>query len=681
MKKYFSLLITLAITCCTVQAQNILLQHSTARIDFTRVTATAVTESVDLLTKEADAMIGAITKASGRQTAANTLTAFDKALYELNDLSSKLQLISNTFTDENTRDAAFAASDKLSLYISNIYLNEGLYKAIKKFTTAKAALLSATQKKFLNDAIITFEKNGMKLNADERKKLEAINTKLIALGNQFDRNIAEHKDSLSFTAEELIKVPAAAMEPWKREGNKYVVRVNGPNYTTILENAMNAHTRKAMFMAYNNRAYPKNIEVLDSLLYYRNELAKQLGFSSYAAYSVVDKMAGTPAAVWDFENGLEKKLTPLVTEEIKTMLYQKQEEYPEAGKDTDTLFAWDYSYCQKKLLKTKYQLNTDEVKEYFEMNNTLKGMMAVYQKVLDIDIKETTGVPVWFDKVKTYEVWKDGVKTGEFYLDLYPRPNKYTHFACFPISQYRKEKNREVLPTAALVCNFPEGGAGQPALLKHSDVITMFHEFGHLVHWLVCHPAISSQNAFGTKGDFIEAPSQFLENWCWEYDALKLFAKHYKTGETLPLGLFTKMKQAQLVNAGSATMRQVQLGVTDFTFEDKYNETKAKGIVETAKKTYSLLQMPYPEGSHFICGFTHLNGYAANYYGYQWSKVYAQDMFSVFKKKGVMDKATGIRYRKIILENGSAKPEIKIVEEFLGRKSNNTAYLESIGVK
>lgn len=679
MKKILSWVIAATI-CCTASAQkNILLQHSTALIDFTKVNATVVTQSVDLLTKEADAMIGAIMKASGRQTAANTLTAFDKVLYELNDLSSKLGLISNTFTDDNTRDAAFAASDKLSLYISNIYLNEGLYKAIKKFVTAQATRLSATQKKFLNDALITFEKNGMKLNADERKKLEAINTKLIALGNQFDRNIAEHKDSLSFTADDLYSVPAGAKEPWKREENKYVVRVNGPNYTTILENSSNANTRKAMFMAYNNRAYPKNIEVLDSLLYYRNELAKQLGFSSYAAYSVVDKMAGTPAAVWDFENGLEKKLTPLVTEEIKTMLSLKREEHITAN--MDPLFAWDYGYCQKKLLKTTYQLNTDEVKEYFEMNNTLKGMMAVYQKILDIDIRETTGVPVWFDKVKTYEVWKDGVKTGEFYLDLYPRPNKYTHFACFPISQYRKEKNREVLPTAALVCNFPEGSGGQPALLKHSDVITMFHEFGHLVHWLVCHPAISSQNAFGTKGDFIEAPSQFLENWCWEYDALKLFAKHYKTGETLPLSLFTKMKQAQLVNAGGATMRQVQLGVTDFTFEDKYNETKAKGIVETAKQIYPLVQMPYPEGSHFICSFTHLNGYAANYYGYQWSKVYAQDMFSVFKKKGVMDKATGIRYRKIILENGSTKPEIKIVEEFLGRKSNNKAYLESIGVK
>lgn len=678
MKKYLSVLLAATITCCSANAQNILLQHSNTAIDFTKADAAVVTESVELLTKQCAGKVTAIIDASDKQTKANTLIAFDELLYELNDLSSKLGLIANTFTNDNTRDAAFAASDKLSLYLSNIYLNEGLYKAIKKFTTTKAALLNTAEKKFLSDALISFEKNGMKLDKAGRDKLEAINTKLIALGNQFDRNIAESKDSLSFTAADLEGIPATATAAWERPGGQYVVRVNGPNNTNILENAVNANTRKAMFLAYNNRAYPKNIDVLDSLLFYRNELAKQLGFSSYAAYSVVDKMAGDPATVWAFEKGLEKQLAPLVKEEIKTMTALKQQLYPG---NTEPLYAWDYSYCQKKLLSSTYQLNTDEVKEYFEMNSTLKGMMAVYQKILNINIKETAGVPVWFDKVKTYEVWKDGVKAGEFYLDLYPRPNKYTHFACFPISQYRKENKSAVLPTAALVCNFPEGDNGQPALLKHSDVITMFHEFGHLVHWLVCHPAISSQNAFGTKGDFIEAPSQFLENWCWEYDALKLFAKNYKTGKVLPLSLFKKMKQAQLVNAGGATMRQVQLGVTDFTFEDKYGETKAKGIEEMSKQIYRLVQLPFPEGSHFICNFTHLNGYAANYYGYQWSKVYAQDMFSVFKKKGVMDKATGVRYRKIILENGATKPEIQIVEEFLGRKSNNKAYLESIGVR
>lgn len=678
MKKIYALLLAVVALAPATNAQNILLRHSNNPIAFDKVDAAVVATSVEDIIKECDGRIAGIIKSASNQTIQNTLVAFDNLLYELADLSSKLGLVSSTYGDDDTRNAAFAASDKLSLYISNAYLNEALYKAIKKFVSTKKYTFSPSQKKFLTDAIISFEKNGMKLSETERKELEEINKKLVALGNQFDRNIAESKDSLLFTANDLDGVAENIIAPWKRNDDTYIVYVNGPNVAHILENAVNGNTRKAMFMAYNNRAYPSNMQVLDSLLYYRDVYAKLLGFSSYAAYSVADKMAATPANVWAFENDLMKKLTPMVTSEINTMTALKQQLYPG---NTDSLMAWDYSYCQKKLLSRRYNLNTDEVKEYFEMSNTLQGMFLVYERLLNIKIKESTGIPVWHNKVRAFEMWKDGKKTGNFYLDLYPRPNKYTHFACFPINQYKQEGKEEILPVASLVCNFPEGNAGEPPLLKHNDVITLFHEFGHLVHWLLCHPKIASQNAFNNKGDFVEAPSQFLENWCWEYDALKLFAKHYKTNAPLPYSLFTKMKNAQLVNAGGYYMRQVSLGTTDFSFEDKYKEVSKKGILEVSKETYSLVQMPYPEGSHFICSFTHLNGYAANYYGYLWSKVYAQDMFAVFKRKGVMDKATGIRYRKEILEAGATRAEIKSVETFLGRKSNSAAFLQSIGIK
>jgi thimet oligopeptidase len=660
----------------SLQAQNTLTLHSAAPIKYSTLNAATVAEAVEQITKICDEKIQGIVNAGSKQTTANTLVAFDELSYELADLSSKLGFLSSTNKDDSTRDAAFAAADKLSLYISNVYLNEPLYKAIKKFAATKKATLSTSQKKFITDAVVSFEKNGMKLDAEGRAKLENTNKKLVELGNKFDRNLAESKDSLEFTSAGLQGLNAADIAGWKRGDDKYVVYVNGPNSINIAENADKADTRKAMLFAYNNRAYPKNLEVLDSLLYYRNMLAHQLGFSSYAAYSVVDKMAATPATVWAFENDLIKKLTPLVTNEVAALTKIKQ---ANTGNSADTLYAWDYSYYLKKQLNSKYQLNTDEVKEYFEMNNTLQGMFGVYERLLGIKIKATTGVDTWESKVKTYEMWKDGKLTGRFYLDLYPRPNKYTHFACFPITQYNQSKG--VLPSAALVCNFPEGNAGEPSLLKHNDVVTLFHEFGHLVHWLVCHPAITAQNAFGTKGDFVEAPSQFLENWCWEYDALKLFAKNYKTGQPIPFSLFTKMKQAQLVNAGMANTRQLYLGTTDFTYEDRYEETKTKGLMQVSKEKYALTQLPFPEGTHFICSFTHLNGYGANYYGYLWSKVYAQDMFSIFKKKGVMDKATGIRYRKEILEAGATRPEIKSVETFLGRKPNSDAFLESLGVK
>ncbi|TRX39507.1 Zn-dependent oligopeptidase [Flavobacterium restrictum] len=198
---------------------------------------------------------------------------------------------------------------------------------------------------------------------------------------------------------------------------------------------------------------------------------------------------------------------------------------------------------------------------------------------------------------------------------------------------------------------------------------------------MLCHPAIASQNSFAVKGDFTEAPSQFLENWCWEYDALKLFAKNYKTGETLPVALFDKMKKTQLVNIGSSYVRQMSLGLIDFTYEDHYPETQKKGVLAVSKELSELSQIPFDDNNHFICSFGHLNSYGANYYGYLWSKVYAQDMFSIFKKTGVMDKATGIKYRKEILEKGATLPEIDMVKNFLGRQPNSDAFLSSLGIK
>ncbi|MES2239569.1 MAG: M3 family metallopeptidase [Bacteroidota bacterium] len=657
--------------------QNILIIHINKPIDFTKVNTTIIkdaTATVIRLSDEKTAKIIAVKK----QSILNTLTVFDNLLYELADLNSKMVLIANTYSNDSIRKVAYEESEKLSIYASNISLNEDLYNTLKKFSSTKNIQLNKQQEKFLSESIVSFEKNGMKLNVKDRKPLEALNKKIIEFGNTFDKNIAESKDSLEFSIDDLKGIDGASLNSWKRANGKYVVDVNGPNMINIIENADKSATRKVFSTHYSNRAYPQNMTVLDSLLYYRNVYANKLGFNSYAAYALTDKMATKPENVWSFENDLIQKLIPLVTEEIKTLKAFKLEISPN---ESDTLYSWDFGYYTKKMLNVKYQLNKDKVKEYFEMNNTLKGMFTVYENLLGIEIKETTNMPTWDKKVKTFEIWSEGKKAGSFYLDLFPRPNKYNHFACFPISQYQRNNTLEILPLAALICNFPEGTANEPSLLSHDDAITMFHEFGHLVHTLLCHPDISSQNSFTVKNDFAEAPSQFLENWCWEYDALKLFAKNYKTAEILPIDLFNKMKQTQLVNTGSFYIRQIALGLTDFTYEDKYELTQKKGTLQIFKEYISLTQLPYNDDSHTICSFNHLNGYAANYYGYLWSLVYAQDMFSVFKKNGVMDKATGSRYRKIILENGATKPEIEIVEEFLGRKSNSDAFLESLGVK
>ena len=503
----FTLLISFS---ALAQNENPLLEHSNAPIRFDKVDSASIKDAVSKTIAQTDERLNKlISVMAPRRNTANTLLALDDINYYIADLSMKLGLIAATSTNDAARNAANSEGEKLSNYTTTLFLNERLYKAVKIFAgTAEAKNLPPNRKKFLKETIISFEKNGMKLDEAGRKQLEVLNEKLTGFGIQFDKNIAESKDSVEFTEKELAGVPDATKAPWKRPNGNYMVRVNGPNYNEVLSNATNADTRRTFFIHYNNRAYPKNVMVLDSLFFYRNEYAKKLGFKSYAAYSVIDKMAGSPQNVWSFENDLIGKLTPYVTKEVNELRALKKSMH---GAQPDSLYEWDIAYYKKKLLDTKYKLSTDEVKEYFEMNNTLQGMFAVYQKLFSIEIREVKNVPVWYSKVKSYEMYKDGKKIGNFYLDLYPRADKYTHFACFPISEYRIADGKEVVPVSALICNFPEGTTEQPSLLYHTDVVTLFHEFGHLVHSMLGRSDIASQGPFSVKGDFTEAPSQFLE--------------------------------------------------------------------------------------------------------------------------------------------------------------------------
>ena len=659
---------------------NPLLIHSNTTIGFDKITASTVREAVTEAIKMADEALRNISKATKLpRNFDNVIKPFDAVIYDLSDLSFKLGLISSTYVDDSTRNAADEENEKLGLYMSNINLNEPLYKTIKAYCLLPSIkTLTIAQKKFLNETILSFEKNGMKLPATERKKLEKLNAQLINYSTQFDKNIAEYKDSAVFTLAELKGVDNSKLKEWKKGEDRYVVNINGPNYTEIMTNASNPATRHTALLKYNDRAYPKNITVLDSMLYYRNVLAKTLGFKSYAAFSVIDKMSESPATVWHFINDLKTKLAPGLQKELDELRALKASMNPELK---DELNLWDVSYYQKKLLDKKYQLNTDEVKDYFEMSNTIAGMFTVYKQLFGIEIKEVYGLPVWHEKVRSFEIYKNNKKIGTFYFDLYPRANKYTHFACYPISQFSSITGTEILPVSALICNFPEGTSDKPSLLNHTNVTTLFHEFGHLVHSMLGRSTLASQGPFNVKGDFVEAPSQFLENWCWEYESLKLFAKHYKTGEPLPLALFNKMKATQLQGVAYQYSRQIYLGTIDFTFEDKYDSIKGKNINDVAQELFKMLKLPVVDGYHTICSFGHLNSYAANYYGYLWSKVFAQDMFSVFQEKGVMNKEAGLRYRQEILEKGSTVPENIMLKNFLGRPSNSKAFLKSLGIE
>jgi thimet oligopeptidase len=280
-----------------------------------------------------------------------------------------------------------------------------------------------------------------------------------------------------------------------------------------------------------------------------------------------------------------------------------------------------------------------------------------------------------------FEVYQDGKLKGIFYLDLFPRPNKYNHAACFGIKNGKMTSNGYQLPMASLVCNFPEPTADKPSLMPHGQVETFFHEFGHVLHHMVTTADLYSQSGTNVARDFVEAPSQIFENWAWNYDAVKLFAKHYDTREVMPEELFNKMLAAKNVGSGMGAAGQIFYGTYDLTLHDQYDPNGDITTTEVLSELQNdILTMPYTDGTHFQCAFGHLNGYGSSYYGYMWSLVYAQDMFSIFQENGILDQPTGLRYRNIILAKGSSEEPLDLVIEFLGREPNNEAFLIDLGL-
>jgi len=343
--------------------------------------------------------------------------------------------------------------------------------------------------------------------------------------------------------------------------------------------------------------------------------------------------------------------------------------------------SWESSFYSDILLREKYQLDGELVKEYFALDDVIDGLFSITQTIFDLEYKEVKNPSVWQEDVRLFEVYQDGKLKGRFYFDLFPRDNKYKHAACFGIIKGKSTANGYQIPTATLLCNFPAPTEDKPSLMPHNQVKTFFHEFGHVLHQMVTTADLSSQSGTSVSRDFVEAPSQIFENWIWNYDALKLFAKHYQTREVLPKDLFDKMLSAKNVGSGLFATRQVFLGTYDLTLYDKYDPNGAETTTDVLKEVHNAIRLiPYVEGTNFQAAFGHLRHYASSYYGYMWSKVYAQDMFSIFEENGILDKETGIRYRDIILGSGGSRDELELVKEFLGREPNNKAFLKELGL-
>ena len=433
-----------------------------------------------------------------------------------------------------------------------------------------------------------------------------------------------------------------------------------PSYIPFMDLSESDEAREKLRFKFNNRAVDKNLEVLDDILRNRIKLVTLLGYNSYAEYRTEDRMAKNPKNVWDFENDLKQKLRKKAENDVQEMLNIKSDRLKT---DAKIIYSWEAGYYENQVKLKKYDLDAEEVRQYFEFNNVTSGLFTIYQRLFNVRFEKVENPSVWHDDVQMFSIYeKDSDDLiGKFYLDMFPRPNKYGHAAAFSVIMGKMTDNGYQKPATALVCNFPKPTEYQPSLLTHDDVETYFHEFGHLVHGVLTKSPLVSYAGTSVPRDFVEAPSQMLENWVWEKESLSLFAKHYETGDIIPDQLLEKMIAAKNINSGTKALQQVFYGIYDFSLNDGFDPDGNKSTTDLIKELKNDVTLyPYQEGTHQQASFGHLNGYGAAYYGYKWSEVYAHDMFSIFKNEGILNPKTGLRYRQIILEKGGTEEPLDL---------------------
>jgi len=520
----------------------------------------------------------------------NTMVPIDDIYAVIESVWSPGYLMGSTHTNEKIRNEGLESSRRIQKYITDLTLNEQLYHAVIAYSKTKGAQqLSGYKKKYLNDTLLEYKRNGFGLPKEKRDEVKAIFNELADLGLAFSKNISDFQDTLFVSDDEIKGLPENYKNERRQHNGTYAIDMSYPSYVPFMDFSESDSARKMLKYKYNNRAVNKNLDVLTNIIRKRGELVNVLGYKTYAEYRTEDRMAKNPQNVWNFENDLIKKLRPKGQMDVEEMLMIKSKRI---GHRAKVIEPWEASYYENRILKENFNLDPEEVRQYFEINLVTEGLFTVYQQLFNITFKKVENPSVWHEDVLMYEVFDNETDEliGRFYLDMFPRANKYSHAAAFSVTMGKMTKNGYTKPATALVCNFPKPTKNQPSLLTHDNVETFFHEFGHLMHGVLTKSPLMSYAGTSVARDFVEAPSQMLENWVWQKESLSLFAKHYLTGEVIPDDLINKMLAAKNVNSGTKSLQQVFYGVLDFTLHDGFNPD---GDLTTTDIVSKLLKRDY----------------------------------------------------------------------------------------
>jgi thimet oligopeptidase len=604
---------------------------------------------------------------AGFRTADNTLLPFHRIQVALSQPAHRAGLFSEVHPEGAVREAAEKVTQELSAFATELSLDPSLFRAL---AAVEPSSIGPTARRYLQHALRDLRRSGVDKDEPTRARLKELAEEAVVLGQTFDRAIREDVRSVRLRPEQLAGLPLdyrAAHPP----GPDGLVRITTdyPDLLPFRQYAHDAEARRLLYVENGARAWPKNEETLRSLLAVRAEQARLLGYASWADYVTEDKMALSADTVRTFLERVAVASETRAQADLDQLLLRKRKDEPAAQRVED----WEKAYYEERVKQEAFAFDSQSVRPYFEFRRTRDGLLAICGRLFDIAFRKVEAVDVWHPSVDVYDVQRGEERLGRIYLDLHPRPDKYKHAAQFPLVSGLLG---EQLPEGVLVCNFADPAVASPALLDHDDVVTLFHEFGHLMHHLLG----GAQRWIGFSGvatewDFVEAPSQMLEEWAWDPATLALFACHVESGEPIPAELVRRMRAASEFGKGTHTRHQVfyaQLSLAYHLAEPSTLDLTA--VMTNLQRRFS--PFPHVEGTRFFASFGHLHGYSAMYYTYLWSLVIAKDLLSEFQRSGLLDEGTSRRYREAVLVPGGSKDAKDLVEAFLGRPYGFGAFEE-----
>ena len=647
--------------------------------DYTAVTPESVRSETDAAIRTADALVEGLVASAGSPTFDATLLALEMAGAALLAGYGRGAFMGQAHTDATVRDAGNEAEERLNKWRVAIVARSDVYRAVRAFAdTDAAAALDGEDARLLAHWLRDFRRAGHDLPEADRAELERLNNRLVEIKVAYQRNINDYQDGIDLTREQLAGLPDSYVErlrPGETPGT-YRVSLDYPEIGPFMEQAHDRDLRRTLFLKDWNKAAEANRPLLEEVLDVRRKIAALLGAPTWADHAMELKMAKSPDRVRELYATLRPALEARRRsdlEELRTGLIADGHEGP--------ITAWDWRYYDETMRRTEYGVDQDRVSEHFRLEPVIEGMFELTGEVLGLTYRIVEDARAWHPSVRLYEILdrETGRSIAHFYADLHPRDGKFSHAAAWPlVVGHRAADGSYVTPVSAILANFTPPSADRPALLRHSEVETLFHEFGHILHMSLSRATYARFSGAETEWDFVEAPSQIMEHWTWEPTVLGRFARHHATGEPIPDDLVRDMRRARWVNVGLRLAMQAFYGQVDLAL---HGSADAVDPDEALRRTYAVTGLPYPEGTFMLGGFGHLMDYDAGYYGYLWAEVIGDDMFGRFAREGVTSPAVGADYRREILEPNGTRDASDLVRAFLGREPSNEEFLRLRGMR